>query len=236
MLAHATLAAFPELHPRGGQGDERLEKIGYPPPSAAGVPKPLPSLVCLPIIPAIEEVDAVQISLAVLPPVGVGPYPELRRESKAMPGPAAARMGVFAMHVGIGGQREIGGEARNASNHKRCTRSTGCSGSRRNVSGLNETPRCSTSALSSRRSLRYRDLFIIAGLEFYAPLYDVGAMVKGKPEASAAAGLRLSALCDVLGGIGGQPGAWIGPSAVVSQPPPCSQSWAMKWLSQQQER
>lgn len=81
-----------------------------------------------------------------------------------------------------------------------------------------------------------RPIYYGSGLEFYAPLYDVGAMVKGKPEASAAAGLRLPALCDVPGGIGGQPGAWIEPSAVVSQPPPCSQPWAMKWLSQQQER
>ena len=112
MLAHTALAAFPELHPRGGQGDEPLEKIGHPPTSAAGVPKPLPSLVRLPIIPTIQEVNAVQIGSAL--PIGVESYPGLRpgtaneSKKKAMPGPVAGRMRVFATRVGVGGQRELG--------------------------------------------------------------------------------------------------------------------------------
>ena len=109
MLAHTALAALPELDSHGGQGDERLEKIGHPPTSAAGVPKPLPSLVRLPIIPTIQEVKAVQIGSAVAPPIGVEPYPGLRPGNanecmkKAMPGPVAGRMRVFATRVGVGG-------------------------------------------------------------------------------------------------------------------------------------
>jgi hypothetical protein len=141
MLAHTALATLPELDPRGGQSDETLEEIGYPPTSARGVPKPLPSLVRLPIIPTIQEVNAVQIGSAVVPPIGVECYPGLRQgtanesKKKAMPGPVAGRMRVFATRVGVGGQWKLGGEPRNASKHKRCTSSDGCWGPRGGIVG-----------------------------------------------------------------------------------------------------
>lgn len=101
VLAHAALDSFAELEASGGQRDEPLEKIGCPPFSAGSVPKPLPDLVCLPEIPVIKKIDAIQIGTARLPSIRSGLRPELRGVTEAMPGAVAGRMRVVAAHIGV---------------------------------------------------------------------------------------------------------------------------------------
>jgi hypothetical protein len=58
---------FKILHTGCGEQYQPLEKVGYLPRSAVGVPEAFQVLVGFPKIPGIEQVEGVQVRLALLP-------------------------------------------------------------------------------------------------------------------------------------------------------------------------
>src|SRR5262249_58059901 len=111
VIADALRLAHANLHAGSGELDESLEVVGGPSTPATGVPQPFPDLVRLPVVTVVEQVDAVQVRLALLPTLSIRGIRALGRSPEAMSVRVAGPLREASRHKGIGRQRDVGYQA-----------------------------------------------------------------------------------------------------------------------------
>lgn len=108
---HAPRVLLAGLHPRRSQFDQPLQKPAGAASAAACEPQPFPTLVGLPVVAVIEQIDAVQVRSADLPPIWFEKFSRWGVGTKAMTPGVAERMREAPGNKRVRRQRLIGGES-----------------------------------------------------------------------------------------------------------------------------